>query len=161
MDKKLQDAFNEQLKNELYSSYLYLSMAAYFDSLNLGGFSHWMKVQAKEETEHAMKFFDFLNDRSARVILQAIPKPPITFSSPKDVFSKTLEHEKKVTSLINKLCALSDKLNDTTTSVFLQWFIKEQVEEEESASSILEKLKLIKAESPALVMLDTELGKRE
>ena len=161
MDNKIQKAFNEQLKNELYSAYLYLSMAAYFDSINLKGFSHWMKVQVKEEEQHAMKFFDFLNLGGARVLLQAIPQPPTSFSSPKDVFEKTLAHEQKVTGLINQLCKLSSELKDDAASTFLQWFVKEQVEEEESATVILEKFKLLKDESAGLSAPDSELAKRK
>jgi len=160
MDKKLQDAINEQIKNELYSAYLYLAMAAYFESENLGGFATWMKLQAKEEQEHAMKFFDFMNDRGARVVLKKIDQPPVDFSSPKDIFKMVLEHEKKVTSLINKLYALANKLNDTAASVFLQWYVTEQVEEEKNATSILEKLKIVKPDSAAMLMLDKQLGKR-
>ena len=161
MDKKLQDAINEQIKNELYSAYLYLSMAAYFESENLGGFANWMKKQAKEEQEHAMKFFEFLNDRGARVVLKKIDQPPVNFSSPKDVFKETLEHEKKVTSLINKLYALAEKLKDNSAIVLLHWYITEQVEEEKNATTILEKLKMLRPSSAELLMLDAELGKRE
>jgi len=161
MNTKLQKAFNEQLKNELYSAYLYLSMAAYFDSINLGGFSSWMKLQAREEWFHAMKFFDFLNDRGSRVVFQAIDKPPVEFSSPKDVFEKVLAHEKKVTALIHKLYRLSDESKDNASSIFLQWFITEQVEEEKSASDILAQLKVAKTDSTALLMIDSVLAKRQ
>ncbi|MFA5101185.1 MAG: ferritin, partial [Candidatus Omnitrophota bacterium] len=109
MDKKLKNAINDQIKNELYSGYLYLSMAAYFEARNLAGFGHWMKVQAKEEQGHAMKMFNFLVDRGVQVVLQAIPQPPADFSSPQAVFEQTLEHEKKVTALIEKLCDLSEE----------------------------------------------------
>lgn len=161
MNKKLQEAFNEQIKNELYSAYLYLSMAAYAESVNLSGLSHWMKVQVKEEETHAMKMFDFLADRGVRVILQAIPQPTSKFSSVKEVFEKTLEHEQKVTGLINDLYNLANKVGDNAASIFLQWFVTEQVEEEKSATAILEQLKIVKPESPAMLMLDSQLGKRE
>ncbi len=161
MDKKLQDALNNQLKNELYSAYLYLSMAAFFESRNLPGFSNWMKVQAKEESEHAMKFFDFLNDTGGRVILQEIPQPPADFSSAQEVFEETLEHEEKVTNLLNQLYELSIEVNDNAATIFLQWFITEQIDEEKNATLILETLKLIKPDSAALVMLDRELAKRQ
>jgi ferritin len=156
----LQKAFNEQIKNELYSAYLYLSMAAYFESINLTGFSHWMRQQVKEEMVHAMKMFEFLGDRGERVILEAIAKPPSDFSSPKGVFEETLKHEKKVTSLINKLYDLASKVDDKAAVIFLQWFVTEQVEEEKSASDILEKLKVAKPDSAALLMLDSMMGKR-
>lgn len=161
MEKKLQDALNEQVKNELYSAYLYLSMAAYCESENLPGLAHWMKIQAKEETGHGMKIFEFLVDRGIRVILKAIPQPTIDFSSPQDVFEKTLEHEKKVTGLINKLYGTSKQAEDNAAQVFLQWFITEQVEEEKNATHILEMLKAIKPRSAAMIMLDKELAKRE
>jgi len=161
MDKKLQQAYNEQIKNELASGYLYLSMAAYFEAQNLSGFAHWMKVQAKEEQGHAMKMFDFLNDRGARVVLKDIAQPPVDFSSVSEVFEETLKHEKKVTELINKLYELSQKLNDHASTVFLQWFVNEQVEEELNATKILTDLQFITAQGPALIMLDRELGKRE
>lgn len=161
MDKKLQNSFNEQLKNELYSAYLYLSMAAFFESKNLPGFSNWMKVQAKEESAHGMKFFDFLIDRGARVILEEIPQPPADFSSTQEVFEETLEHERKVTGLINQLYELSIEVNDNAATIFLQWFITEQIDEEKNAAVILETLKLIKPDSAALIMLDRELAKRQ
>ncbi|MBM3254900.1 MAG: ferritin [Candidatus Omnitrophica bacterium] len=161
MDKKLEKAFNEQIKNELYSAYLYLAMAAYCESKNLAGFAHWLKVQAKEEQSHAMKLFDFLIDRGVRVVLQAIAQPPLDFSSAADVFEKTLEHEKKVTALIDKLYMLSRELKDNPAAIFLQWFVSEQVEEEKNAAQILDTIKVIKPDSAALIMLDRELAKRE
>ena len=106
MDKRLEKAMNEQLTKELYSAYLYLSMAAYFESESLAGFSHWMKMQVQEEVLHAMKLFDFLNERETRVVLEAIDKPLAKFSSIKDIFEKTLKHEKKVTASINDLYSL-------------------------------------------------------
>ena len=161
MDKKLRDAVNEQIKNELYSAYMYLSMAAYFDGANLEGFAHWMKVQAKEEYGHAMKLYEHLIDRGEKVLLKAIDQPPVDFSSPLDAFEKTLAHEKKVTKMIEALYALSGKLNDNAASIMFQWFITEQVEEEKTASGIVEVLKMIKDKSQALFMLDGKLGKRE
>ncbi len=161
MEKNLCKAMNEQIKNELYSAYLYLSMAAYFESKNLPGLAKWMKIQAKEEVSHAMKFFDFLVDVGEKVELGAIDKPPSDFSSVTDVFEKTLEHEKKVTARINNLVSLAQKANDNPAFVMLQWFVTEQVEEEKNASQILETLKMIKDEGPALIMFDRELGKRE
>lgn len=160
MDKKLQNMFNDQIKNELYSAYLYLAMAAYAESKNLPGFAHWLKAQAKEETDHGMKMYGFLIDRGVRVVLQAIPEPSLDFKSALGIFEETLAHEKKVTGLIDSLYVTAQKVNDHAASVFLQWFISEQVEEEKNATSILETLKVIKAESPALIMLDRELAKR-
>ncbi|MBI4845494.1 MAG: ferritin [Candidatus Omnitrophica bacterium] len=161
MDKKLAKAMNEQVKNELYSAYLYLAMAAYCDYQNLPGFAHWMKTQAKEEQSHAMKIYGFLNNVGERVVMEAIAKPPAEFDSPADVFKKTLEHEKKVTALINDLYNLAQKVQDNAAAIFLQWFVTEQVEEEKNAADILAVLKVIKADSGQLILLDKELGKRE
>jgi ferritin len=161
MDKKLAKAFNDQVKHELYSAYIYLAMAAYFEIKNLSGFAHWMKVQYKEEVSHAMKIFEFLNDRGVRVLLQAIPQPAMEFSSALEVFEETLKHEQKVTSLIHALYELAEEVNDHAASVFLQWFISEQVEEEKNATEIIQDLKVIKTEGAPLIMLDRELAKRE
>jgi ferritin len=161
MEKKLQKAFNDQIKNELYSAYIYLAMAAYFGTKNLPGFTHWMKIQYKEEVVHAMKMFEFLNDRGQRVLLQAIPQPTLEFSSSLEVFEETLKHEQKVTSLINALYELAKEVNDHASVVFLQWFVSEQVEEEKNATNIIQNLKMIKSEGAPLIMLDRELAKRE
>jgi len=161
MDKRLYELLNQQIKSELYSAYLYLSMASYCDSVNLEGFSKWMKVQAKEEVGHAMKIYEFLNDRNERVILEGIEKPPSDFSSPVDIFSKTLEHEKKVTAMIEKIFEAAKDAGDSASIVFLQWFINEQVEEEKQAGRVLEKLKMIEKSPAGLLFIDNELGKRE
>jgi ferritin len=161
MDKKLEKAFNDQIKNEFYSAYLYLAMAAYAEHKNLSGFAHWFKVQYKEEITHGMKIFDFLNDRGVRVILEDIPAPQADFSSPMETFEETLKHEKKVTSLLESLSNLAKKVDDQAAAIFLQWFITEQVEEEKNATVILETIKMIKPDSAALIMLDRELAKRE
>jgi ferritin len=161
MDKKLQKVFNEQIKHEFYSAYIYLAMAAYFENKNLSGFAHWMKVQYKEEVAHAMKIFDFLNDCGVRVLLQAIPQPTLEFNSTLEIFEETLKHEQKVTGLINALDDLAKEVNDHASVVFLQWFITEQVEEEKNVTQILQTLKMIKAEGVPLIMLDRELAKRE
>jgi ferritin len=160
LSKAMQDAINEQIKNELYSAYLYLSMAAYFETGNLPGSAHWMRVQSQEEVAHAMKFFDFVNERGGRVVLQAIDQPPVEFDSPSDVFEKTLEHERKVTALIHHLYEVALKENDYAAQVMLHWFIEEQVEEEDQASQILETLRMVGDKGNALVMLDRQLGSR-
>jgi ferritin len=160
MDKKLSDAINTQINNELYSGYLYMAMAAYFESSGLEGFAHWMKKQAKEEKEHAMKFWDFLLDRNQKITLKAIAAPETEFSSPIDIFRKTLEHEKKVTAMINGLADLALKLDDKPAQVLLQWYINEQVEEEKNPSKIIDALKIIKDNAAAMYMLDRELAKR-
>ena len=161
MDKKLQKNFNDQIKHELYSAHIYLAMAAYFETKNLPGFAHWMKIQYKEEVAHAMKMFEFLNDRGIRVLLQSIPQPVLEFSSSLEVFEETLKHEQKVTSLINALYELAKKANDHASVVFLQWFVSEQVEEEKNATGIIQTLKMIKSEGAPQIMLDRELAKRE
>jgi ferritin len=161
MDAQLEKLIQEQIKNEWYSAYLYLSMAAYFESINLEGFAAWMYKQAGEEQVHGKKMFDFLIDLGIKVTLQAIAQPPATFQSPQDVFEKTLDHEKKVTALINGIADQADKMNDRPTKVFIQWFVTEQVEEEKNASKILDILKKIPANSAGIFQLDHQLGKRE
>ena len=160
LNQKVQNAINEQIRNELYSAYLYLSMAAYCESVNMPGMAHWMRMQELEERVHALKMFDFVNERGGRVVLQAIDQPPAEFQSPLDVFEKTLAHEQKVTALINDLYALAVQEKDYASQIFLQWFVMEQVEEEDSASQIIETLKMIGDSRQGLLMLDRELGGR-
>jgi len=158
--EKLQKTLNDQITHELYSSYLYLSMAAHFEAANLPGFAHWMHAQADEEREHGMKFFEFIYDRGGRVKLQAIEQPPTEFGSPLQVFEQVLGHEQKVTSLIHNLYALAQQEKDYPTQVMLHWFIDEQVEEEKNAAAIIELLKLAGESGPALLMADRQLGSR-
>jgi len=160
MTKKVEDALNQQINKELFSSYLYLAMAAHFESVNLGGFAHWMKVQSEEEYGHGMKIYHFINERGGRAILEAIAKPATEFKTPLDVMKKVLEHEKKVTASIEALYELSMKEKDYATQVMLQWFIKEQVEEEKSATDIIELLKSIGDNPAGLAMLDGRLHAR-
>ena len=160
LSQKLQDAINEQIKNELYSAYLYLSMAAYSEDASLPGFANWMRLQAQEEVSHAMKLFDFVNERGGRVVLHAIDQPPAEFESARDIFARTLEHEQKVTASINALVNLAIGEKDHATNAFLQWFVTEQVEEEEHAGTILARFELAGDHVGALFMLDRELGAR-
>jgi ferritin len=160
ISKTLQDAINEQINKELYSSYLYLSMAAHFEAANLPGFAHWMRVQYQEEVAHAMKFFDFLNDRGGKVVLKAIDQPQTEWKTSLEIFEMVYEHEQLVTGLINKLYELALKEKDYPTQVLLHWYIDEQVEEEKNASMIVDQLKLIEARGTAVLMLDKQLGKR-
>jgi ferritin len=160
LSKAMQDAINEQIKNELYSSYLYLAMSAYCEANNLPGFAHWLRVQSQEEIEHAMKFFGFVNERGGRVVLEAIDKPPVEFESPVKIFEETLNHERKVTAMINSLYELALEEKDYASQVMLHWFIDEQVEEEANASYILDTLKAVGEKGQALVMLDRELARR-
>lgn len=160
IDAKMQDALNEQMNAELYSSYLYLSMAAYFDEINLGGFANWMRVQTQEENMHAMKIYDHVVERGGRVLLKAIDAPPVEWESPLAVFEAAYGHERKVTGLINDLVDLARGVKDHATDNFLQWFVDEQVEEEQSADDIVQKLKLMEGFKGGLFMLDRELGQR-
>jgi ferritin len=160
LSKVVQDTINDQIKNELYSAYLYLSMSAYFEATNLRGCAHWMRVQSQEEVSHAMKFFEFVFDRGGRVMLQAIDQPPVDFKSPLDIFQQSLQHEQKVTAMINHIYELAVKENDYATQTFVQWFITEQVEEEKNAGQIVDQLKAIGDQPAALFMLDGYLGKR-
>ena len=160
LNSTIQAALNEQLNAELYSSYLYLSMSAYFESQNLGGMATWMRIQAQEELIHAMKFYAFINERGGRVLLAQVEAPETEWGSALDVFQQSYEHECKVTALIHGLVDLAISEKDHATSAFLQWFVTEQVEEESSALAIVDKLKLVGDNSGALFMLDGELGQR-
>jgi ferritin len=160
LKKKIQDALNKQINAELYSAYLYFSMEAYFHSINLKGFANWMRVQTQEEMVHAMKFYNFICDRSGRVNLEPIEGPQIEWKSPIEVFQEAYKHEQKVTALINGLVDLALKESDHATNTFLQWFVTEQVEEEASADEIVQKLKLIGKDGSGLFMIDQELAQR-
>ncbi len=160
LNQKIQDALNEQIKNELYSAYLYLSMSAYCESVNMPGMAHWMRMQELEERVHALKMFDFVHERGGRVVLQAIDQPPAEFESLRDVFAETLAHEQKVTAMINNLYALAVQEKDYASQIFLQWFVTEQVEEEDSVGQVIETLEMIGDSRQGLLMLDRELGGR-
>ena len=160
LSKKIQDALNQQIKDEISSAYLYLSMAAYSESINLGGFAHWLRLQNQEEFSHAMKLFDYVNNRGGRVILQAIDRPPADFKSPLRLFELVLKHEQEVSASINRLYQLAVREQDHATEVELHWFIQEQVEEERNAGQILEQLKMIGEQPAALLMMDRQLGSR-
>jgi ferritin len=160
LSKSIQDALNEQIKHEFYSSYLYLSMAAHFESANWPGFATWVRVQSEEESTHAKKFFQYVTDRGGRVVLGAIDAPPAEFKNTADVFQQVLAHEQKVTALIDKLYALAVSEKDYASQSFLLWFIDEQVEEEKNASLICEQLKRIGESTGSLFALDHQLGKR-
>ncbi len=160
LSEKMEKALNDQIMWELYSSYLYLSMSAHFLSVNLGGFANWMRVQAQEELVHAIKFYDFVNERGGRVVLQTVKAPPSEWTTPVSVFEDTLKHERQVTRRINDLVDVALKEKDHATNIFLQWFVTEQVEEEASAKEILEKLKLLGDARGGLFMLDRELAQR-
>lgn len=156
----MQKAINEQINKELYSAYLYLSMAAYFEANNLPGFAKWMHIQAGEEYEHAMKFFDHLLDRGVKVELKPIAGPEVEWKSNLEVMKQVQAHEAEVTASIHNLYELSIKENDYPAQVLLHWFITEQVEEEKNAAEIVQHLELIDSRGTAVLMLDHELGKR-
>ncbi len=161
LSKKVQKALNEQLNAELYSAYLYLSMNAFFKTVNLDGFANWMYAQTQEELTHAMKFYEFINQRGGRVVLTEIEAPPTEWDSFRTVFEETLKHEQKVTTLINALVETALEERDHATNIFLQWFVTEQIEEEENVGNVLEQLKLIGEDKGALFMMDRELSKRK
>jgi ferritin len=160
LSNTLQAALNTQIKHELYSAYLYLSMSAHFESANLPGFAHWMKAQAQEEVGHAMKFYGYIHEQGGVVALQAVEQPPVTFGSPLSIFQASLDHERKVTAAIRNLYELAAKENDYATQFLLQWFINEQVEEEKAVTQIIETLKMVGEQGPALFMVNAQLGAR-
>ena len=160
IDGRTQEALNKHANAEFYSSYLYLSMSAYFQSINLIGFAHWMRVQAREELAHAMKFYDHVIERGGRVSLQAVAAPTAQWDSPLAAFEDAYRHEQKVTGLINQLVDEAVQSKDHATNAFLQWFVSEQVEEEASVDAIVQKLKLVGGAPGGLFMIDHHLGER-
>ena len=160
ISKKMEEALNKQLNAEFYSSYLYLSMAADFEDKNLDGFANWMQVQAQEEWGHGMKIYHYINEQLGRVKLEAIEKPPTRWAASLEMFEAAFKHEQKVTGMINNLVALANKEKDNATFIFLQWFVNEQVEEENSASTIVEKLKMVGDSPQGLLMLNQVLAQR-
>jgi len=161
ISKKLENALNKQINEEIFSAYLYLSMAAYFHSQNLDGFAGWMKAQAQEEMSHAMKFFGFLDEMGGRVSLLAIKEPEKTWKSPFAAFTAAYRHEQYITGCIDGLYHLAGSEKSNATQVMLHWFIKEQVEEEANAAKIVSRLSQIKEGSGGLWILDKELGSRQ
>jgi len=157
ISEKMQKAINDQINAEFYSSYFYLSMAAYCDSENYKGFAEWFRLQAEEERTHGFKLFDYLQERGGRVILKSIDEPPTNFKSIQDTFEQTLEHERKVTSLINNLNKLAIEENDYATQAHLQWFISEQVEEEATAEDILNQIKMVEGRPGNLFYIDRHI----
>ena len=160
LSQKMQDALNTQIKEELASAYIYMSMAAYCESINMSGSARWMMAQAQEEQAHAMKIYDYIHDRGGRVKLQALGQPPVEFDGIVDVFEKTLAHEQFITGCIHDLYALAVEEKDYASLGILQWFVDEQVEEEDTAGKILDTFKMIGDKGQALFMLDRQLGQR-
>lgn len=159
--KTMQDAMNEQINKELFSSYLYLSMAAWFEDRNLPGFANWMRIQADEEREHAMKFYEFILERGGRVALKAIDAPKTDWASTLEAVEEVAAHEGKVSASIHALYELALKEKDYPAQVMLQWFITEQVEEEKNAAELVANMKMIEAHETAVLMLDHRLSKRK
>lgn len=160
INEKMEKAFNDQINKELFSEYLYLSMKAYFERLNLKGFVNWFNVQVQEEHAHAMGMFDYVHERGGEVELEAIEKPETKWESPLACFEQVLEHEEFVTSRINALMDVADEVKDRAALSFLNWYLKEQVEEEASVGDVLATLRLIGDDKKALLMLDKDLSTR-
>jgi ferritin len=160
LNPKLQEALNKQINAELYSAYLYASMSAYFESLNLKGMAHWMRIQVQEELAHVVRFYNFVNERHGRVLLAQIAAPKTEWKSVLEAFEDSYKHECLVTGLINELVNLAIAEKDHAANAFLQWFVNEQVEEEASVVAIVDKLKLVGDHGVALFMIDNELAAR-
>ena len=160
MNDDVRTAINEQIKREFYAAYLYLAMSAHFEAEALQGFAHWMRLQAQEEQGHALRLFDYLLERGARVELQGIEAPPTSFGSPLSIAEQALEHERKVSAQINRMYALAAERGDFATQVQLQWFLTEQVEEESSGETMVERLRMAGDDRAALLILDRELAAR-
>jgi len=161
LTKTIQDALNRQLHDELSAAYSYLAMSAYCTAQNLNGFAHWLRIQAREEAGHAMRLYDFVQDRGGRVTLDAVDRPPADYQSALDVAEQALRHEQRVSTAINDLYGLTVQEKDWASQAFLQWFVTEQVEEEKTATQLVETLRMIGNDRAGLVMLDRELGTRQ
>lgn len=161
LSKKIETIINKQINAELWSAYLYLSMSAYFESINLGGFATWMRVQAQEEVDHAMKFYHHIIERRGRVIVNTIDAVPTSWKSPLHAFEEAFKHEQKVTGMIENIATIAATEKDYAASSMLKWFHDEQVEEELQTDTIVQKLKMVEKSTGGLYMLDRELGKRK
>lgn len=161
LSKSVETALNRQVNREMYSAYLYLAMSAYFETANMKGFAKWMRIQAKEEQAHAMKIYDYVIARGGTIALEAIEAPRAKWTSAGKVFEETCAHEQKVTGMINNLVDLAIKEKDHATFEMLQWFVKEQVEEEQNANEILSQINAVGDVAGHLFWLDHQLGKRE
>lgn len=160
MNEKVEEALNEQINREMYSSYLYLAMSAYSSSVGLPGFAHWFRVQVEEENIHAMKLFDYINNQEGRVRLKEIKEPPMEFGTPMKMFQQTLKHEQFITRSIHELMSLTLVEKDEKTASFLQWYVEEQGEEEENDKEIISKLEGFEENKNTLTEIDAELAKR-
>jgi len=160
ISERIQQAMNDQIQHETFSAYLYFSMAAFFHTKGLDGMAQWMKAQAQEEFGHALRFFNHINDRGGKIELQAIEKPESKWASPRAAFEAALQHEQFITGKINDLAKLADDENDRAAGIMLQWFVTEQVEEEDSVNKVLDLLAIAGEQGPGLLMADRELGQR-
>jgi ferritin len=160
LNPEIEDAFNKQINAELSSAYLYLSMAAHFEAHSLVGMAHWMRIQAQEEVGHALRFFDFIHDRDGRVTLTEIERPQTKWDSPLEVFQDAYAHEQKITGMINGLSNLAANSKDHAAHNFLEWFVNEQVEEENTVRTIVDQLKLLGEDGVGQFILDGQLGQR-
>jgi len=160
LNAQLENALNEQMNSELYSAHLYLSMAAYFETETLPGFAHWMRIQHSEEVSHALRIFDYINDRDGRAVINAIAQPPTEFESVQSAMEMAYDHERAVTAMIEDLYRVAQEHKDYATHVLLEWFIEEQVEEEKSALDIVDYLKRIGDDGTGLLILDGRLADR-
>jgi ferritin len=158
--EKMQAELNKQINEELFSSYLYLSMSAYFESQNLSGMAHWMNLQSQEEHQHAMKMYAYLIQKGGRPVLEQIAKPQHTWNGTLDVFEATLTHEQHITARIDHLVDVAISERDHATNGFLQWFVTEQVEEEANVNKIIDELKMVGDNKTGLFMMDRELAQR-
>ncbi|MBC7362624.1 MAG: ferritin [Candidatus Aminicenantes bacterium] len=161
ISKKMEEAINNQINEEMYSAYLYLAMAGYFAEQNLMGFENWLFVQYHEELGHAEKFYKYLIERGGKVKLMAIKEPTATWKNPREAFEAVLNHERHITGKINELVDLAEKEKDRASFAMLQWFVNEQVEEEANAQDILAKLEMVGDHKQGLLMLDRELAQRK
>lgn len=160
LNEKMEKEFNEQINKELFSAYLYLDMKSRFSKMNLQGFVNWMDVQVQEEKAHAMGMYDYVLERGGKVELLAIDKPEVEGKTPLEIFEQVLKHEEFVTSRINHLMDVADEVRDRAALSFLDWYLKEQVEEESNVGGVLATLRLIGEDKKALLMLDKDLAAR-
>ncbi len=158
--QRMREAMNEQIMHETFSAYLYVSMSAYFHSMGLDGMAQWMKAQAQEELGHALRFYNHINERGGRIELLAIEKPEKEWDAPLAAFEAALKHEEFISGRINDLAKIADEENDRAAGIMLQWFVTEQVEEEDSVTKVIDMLKLVGKDGPALLLADRELGQR-
>jgi len=160
VNKRIQDSINDQINEELFSAYIYLAMSAHLEAMNFEGFAGWMRIQATEELAHAMRLFDHIKRRGGRIVLKAVGDPPMDFGTPLEAFEKALAHEQHITGCIHDLYKVALEEGDLPAQLELQWFVDEQVEEEETTGRVVEQLRMAGDNKVALLMLDRELGQR-